>query len=52
MADEQKFPSEIIDLPSEGKLYSKDSPLKDGKIEIKNMKLVTDYRQASVSESK
>jgi|TARA_R110000824_G_scaffold224671_2_gene412347 hypothetical protein len=37
MADEQKFPSEIIDLPSEGKLYSKDSPLKDGKIEIKYM---------------
>ena len=37
MADEQKFPSEIIDLPSEGKLYPKDSPLKDGKIEIKYM---------------
>ena len=37
MADEQKFPSEVIDLPSEGKLYSKDSPLKDGKIEIKYM---------------
>ena len=37
MAEQQKFPSEIIDLPSEGKLYSKDSPLKDGKIEIKYM---------------
>jgi len=41
MAEEQKkefkFPSEIIDLPSEGKLYSEDSPLKDGKIEIKYM---------------
>ena len=37
MAEEQKFPSEMIDLPSEGKLYSKDSPLKDGKIEIKYM---------------
>ena len=34
---EQKFPSEIIDLPSEGKLYSEESPLKDGKIEIKYM---------------
>jgi len=36
MAD-NKFPSEIIDLPSEGRLYPKDSPLKDGKIEIKYM---------------
>ena len=34
---EQKFPSDIIDLPSEGKLYSEESPLKDGKIEIKYM---------------
>ena len=37
MAEEQKFPSEIIDLPSEGKLYPKDSPLSEGKIEIKYM---------------
>ena len=37
MADEQKFPSEIVDLPSKGKCYSKDSPLRDGKIEIKYM---------------
>ena len=37
MADEQKFPSEVIDLPSGGKLYGEDSPLKDGKIEIKYM---------------
>ena len=29
-----KFPSEIIDLPSGGKLYPKDSPLKKGKIEM------------------
>jgi len=36
MAD-NKFPSEVIDLPSEGRLYPKDSPLKDGKIEIKYM---------------
>jgi len=37
MADKQKFPSEMIDLPSGGKLYPDDSPLKDGKIEIKYM---------------
>ena len=36
MADKQ-YHSEIIDLPSKGKLYPKDSPLKDGKIEIKYM---------------
>jgi len=34
---EQKFPSEVIDLPSEGKLYPKDSPLAKGKLEIKYM---------------
>ena len=28
---EQKFPSEVIDLPSEGKLYPEGHPLKDGK---------------------
>lgn len=37
MTDKQKFPSEIIDLPSEGKLYPKDSSLSSGKIEIKYM---------------
>ena len=37
MANEQKFPSEVIDLPSKGKVYPSDSPLKDGKIEIKYM---------------
>jgi hypothetical protein len=36
MAD-NKFPSELIDLPSGGKLYPSDSPLRDGKIEIKYM---------------
>ena len=38
MAEEKKqsqYPSEIIDLPSEGKLYPKESPLSEGKIEIK-----------------
>ena len=34
---EQKFPSEVIDLPSEGKLYPEGHPLKNGKIEIKYM---------------
>jgi len=34
---ENKFPSEIIDLPSEGKLYPEGHPLKDGKIEVKYM---------------
>ena len=33
----QKFPSEIIDLPSGGKIYGKESPLYQGKIEIKYM---------------
>ena len=37
MAEEQKFPSEVIDLPSGGKIYGKDSPLFEGKIEIKYM---------------
>ena len=37
MAEEQKFPSEIIDLPSEGKLYPKEHPCSSGKIEIKYM---------------
>ena len=37
MADEQKFPSEIIDLPSKGKLYSKNHPLRSGKLELKYM---------------
>jgi len=34
---EQKFPSEVIDLPSKGNLYSEGHPCKDGKIEIKYM---------------
>ena len=37
MAEEKKFPTEVVDLPSEGKLYPKDSPLSEGKIEIKYM---------------
>ena len=34
---ENKFPSEIIDLPSEAKLYPKEHPCSNGKIEIKYM---------------
>ncbi len=36
-AKQPKFPSEIIDLPSGGVVYPKDSPLSKGKIEIKYM---------------
>jgi len=34
---EVKFPTEVVDLPSQGLLYSKDSPLSSGTIEIKYM---------------
>ena len=34
---ENKFQSEVIDLPSEGKLYPKESPLSSGKVELKYM---------------
>tara|TARA_B100000900_G_scaffold344421_1_gene308506 strand:- start:601 stop:1335 length:735 start_codon:yes stop_codon:yes gene_type:complete len=34
---EFKLATEIVDLPSKGYLYSKDSPLSEGKIEIKYM---------------
>jgi len=34
---DQKFPSEIIDLPSEGKIYPPDHPLSAGNIELKYM---------------
>ncbi len=34
---EHKFPTEIIDLPSQGKVYSQDNPLSKGSIEIKYM---------------
>lgn len=33
--EKQNYPTEIIDLPSKGKLYSPESPLSSGKIEIK-----------------
>lgn len=34
---ENKFPTEIVELPSQGKLYSKTSPLASGKIEMRYM---------------
>ena len=34
---EHKFPTEVIDIPSGGKVYGKESPLAEGKIEIKYM---------------
>ena len=34
---EYKFPTEVVDLPSKGLLYPKDSPLSSGQIEIKYM---------------
>ena len=34
---ELKFPTEVIDLPSGGKVYGKESPLAEGKIELKYM---------------
>jgi hypothetical protein len=37
MAQENKFPSELVDLPSKGNLYPEDSPLASGKIEMKYM---------------
>ena len=37
MEKQNKFPSEIVELPSKGLLYSEDSPLKSGKLEMKYM---------------
>ncbi len=34
---EFKLPTEVVDLPSQGKLYPKDHPLAEGKIEMKYM---------------
>lgn len=37
MAEDYKFPTEVIDLPSQGKLYPDKHPLSNGTIEIKHM---------------
>ena len=35
--DKRQFPTEVVDLPSKGLLYPKDSPLSSGNIELKYM---------------
>ena len=37
MANENKFPTEVVDLPSKGYFYPKENPLSTGKVEIKYM---------------
>lgn len=37
MQEKQMFPTEVVDLPSKGLLYPKESPLSSGKIEMKYM---------------
>ena len=37
MANESKFPTEVVELPSNGYFYPKDSPLASGKVEMKYM---------------
>lgn len=37
MEQTQKFPTEVVELPSKGKLYPPDSPLSSGTIEMKYM---------------
>ena len=37
MSTENKFPTEVVDLPSKGLLYPEDSPLRSGTIEMKYM---------------
>ena len=37
MANETKFPTEVVELPSKGYFYPKDNPLASGKVEMKYM---------------
>ena len=37
MANESKFPTEVVELPSNGYFYPKDNPLATGKVEMKYM---------------
>ena len=37
MSSEFKFPTEVVDLPSKGLLYTEDHPLASGQVEIKYM---------------
>ena len=34
-AKKSKFPTEIVELPSKGLVYSSDSPLSSGKVELR-----------------
>ena len=37
MANDSKFPTEVVELPSKGYFYPKDNPLASGKVEMKYM---------------
>lgn len=37
MSEQKMFPTEVIELPSKGRLYPENSPLKNGKVELKFM---------------
>ena len=37
MSEKIKFPTEMVELPSKGKIYPKDHPLSSGKVEMKYM---------------
>ena len=37
---QNKFPTEILDLPSKGYFYPEDNPLSSGKIEMRYMTLL------------
>jgi len=43
MSTENKFPTEIVELPSKGLLYAEDSPLRSGTIEMKYMTAKEEY---------
>ena len=37
MANDNKFPTEVVELPSKGYFYPEENPLSTGKVEIKYM---------------
>ena len=37
MEQKQKFPTEMVELPSKGLVYPEDSPLRSGQVEMKYM---------------
>ena len=53
MEQKQKFPTEMVELPSKGLLYPKDSPLASGTIEMKYMTArEEDIQQIKTTSSK